>query len=68
MNDDWEKFKMQFYINKTSIGRVSLSLFNSECLAKIVMDSPVTPLIYIVDGFMRTPGEKGVANEMRRYY
>jgi hypothetical protein len=62
------KVKMKFYINKTLIGRLSLLLFNSECLANIVTDSPVTPLIYIVDGSLRTSDEKGVANEMRLYY
>jgi hypothetical protein len=32
------------------------------------MDSPATPLIYKVDGFLRISDEKEVANEMRRYY
>jgi len=69
MNDDWEKFKMQFcIINKTLIDRVSTLLFNSEGLAKIVMDSPVTPLIYKIAGFLRTAKEKEVANEIRGYY
>jgi len=69
MNDDWEKFKMQFYItNKTLIDRISVLLFNSESLARIVMDSPVTPLIYKIAGFLRTAKEKEVANEIKRYY
>jgi uncharacterized protein (DUF362 family) len=68
MNDNWEKFKMQFYINKTLIDRVSVFLFKSENLAKIIMDSPVTPLIYKVAKFLRTREEKEVANEIRRYH
>jgi hypothetical protein len=59
---------MKFYINKTLIGRVSLLLFNSECLANIVMDSPVTPLIYKLAKFLRTSEEKEIVNEIRRYY
>ncbi len=69
MNNDWEKFKMQFHIiNKTLIDRVSALLFNSESLAKIVMDSSFTPLIYKVAKFLRTQKEKEVASEMKRYY
>ena len=59
---------MKFYINKTLIGRVSLLLFNSECLANIVMDSPVPPLIYKLAKFLRTSEEKEIVNEIRRYY
>jgi len=68
MNDDWKKFKMQFYINKTLIDRISVLLFNSETLAKIVMDSQSTPLIYKIAGFLRNSEEKKLANEIRRYY
>ena len=67
MNDGWEKFKMQFYIKKTLIDRASVLLFNSETLAKIVMDSPVTPLLYKVARFLRTPEEREVVDQIRRY-
>jgi len=67
-NDDWEKFEMQFSINKTVIDRISVLLFNSEFLAKVVLDSPITPLIYKVAGFLRTYEEKEVANDLGRYY
>ena len=46
MNDDWRKFELQFSSNKTIIDSLSTLLFKSETMAKIVMDSPVTPLIY----------------------
>lgn len=68
MNDDREKFKMQFYINKTLIDRISVLLFNSDSLARIVMDSQFTPLIYKIAGFLRNSEEKKLANELRRYY
>ena len=65
MNDGWENFKMQFSINKTLIDSVSVLLFNSDVLAKIVIDSPVTPLIYKVAGSLRNSKEREVADEMR---
>jgi len=68
MSDDWKKFEMKFYINKTLIDRVSWLLFNSESLAKIVMDSPFNPLIYKVAKYLRNSEEQEVANDMRRYY
>ena len=68
MNDDWGNFKMQFSINKTLIDSVSVLLFNSDTLAKFVIDSPFTPLIYKVAGYLKTSEEKEVADEMRRWY
>ena len=56
---------MQFSINKTLIDSVSALLFNSDALAKFVIDSPFTPLIYKVDGYLKTLEEKEVADEMR---
>jgi len=45
-NDDWKKYRMQFEVKKTLIDRLSTILFNSECMAKLVMDSPMKPIIY----------------------
>jgi len=47
-NDDWKKYQMQFTVNKTMIDWCSTILFNSECMAKLVMDSPFKPIIYSV--------------------
>jgi hypothetical protein len=44
---------MHFYVNKTLIDIVLVLLFNSERLAKIVVDSPVTSLIYKVAKYFR---------------
>lgn len=65
MNDDWGKFKMQFSMNKTLIDSVSVLLFNSDVLAKTVIDSPATSLIYKVAGYLRNSEEKEVADGMR---
>jgi Uncharacterized conserved protein len=67
LNDNWRKFKVQFRVNKTLIDNLSTILFKSEILAKIVMDSPVTPLIYSVAKFLRNNNEKRVVREIGRY-
>jgi uncharacterized protein (DUF362 family) len=46
LNDDWKKFSMEFHVERTIVDNLSLLLFNSETLAKVVMDSQLTPLIY----------------------
>jgi len=68
INTNWEEFKMQFYINRTFIDRISIIPFNSEILAKIIMDSRFTPLIYKVAKLLRTSKEKEVVNEIKGYY
>ncbi len=66
INDDWEKFKLEFTINKTLLDRFSLLPFNSEILAKIIMDSPFKSLIYNTAKFMRTNNEDELSNELKR--
>lgn len=67
-NDDWEKFKMSFNIDKTILDKLSVLLFNSEILAKIVMDSPLTSPIYTLAKFLRTSDEEDVVDELKRCY
>lgn len=67
INEDWHKYKMQFNINKTTIDNLSKLLFNSETIAKIVMDSPATPLIYGIAKHLRNPDEQEVVYEIGRY-
>lgn len=68
MNDHWKKFQMQFSSNKTIIDSLSTLLFKSESLAKLVMDSPVTPLIYGIAKHFRNSDEKKVVKELEQYY
>ena len=68
INDGWEQFKRHFQIRKTVLDKVSWLLFNSDALAKLVISSPFTPLIYKVAGVLRTSEEKEVADQMRGYY
>ena len=67
-NDDWKKFAMQFSVNKTLIDNLSTLLFKSEIMAKLVMDSPITPLVYSVAKFLRNNKEKSVIKEIGRYH
>lgn len=68
INDGWEQFKRQFQIRRTLIDCVSWLLFNSDALAKLVIRSPFTPLIYKMAGLLRTLEEKEVANQINRGY
>lgn len=65
-NDDWKKFQMQFYVNKTLIDSLSTILFNSECIAKVVMDSPMKPIIYGVATKLRNDNEDLVSDQLKR--
>lgn len=67
MNEDWRKFRMHFSSNKTFIDSLSVLLFKSETLAKLVMDSPVTPLIYGIAKHFRNSDEKKVVKELEKY-
>jgi len=68
INTNWERFARQFQIKKTLIDRLSTLLFNSDKLAKFVMDSPFTPLIYKVASVLRSPEEKEVVSQMGKHY
>ena len=63
-NRDWEKYRRQFQIKKTFIDRISSLLFCSDAIARLVMHSPLTPVIYKVAGLLRSPDEKEVASQM----
>jgi len=63
-NDDWKKYQLQFQVNKTLIDGLSTILFNSECMAKLVMDSPMKPIIYGVASKLRNKNEQNVVDEL----
>ncbi|NYB52815.1 MAG: DUF362 domain-containing protein [Methanobacteriaceae archaeon] len=67
INQNWDEFVMEFSSNKTFIDQFSKLLFESEIMAKIVMDSPVTPVIYKFAKFFRNSDEKTVVNELEEY-
>ena len=65
LNEDWTKYVMKFSSNKTIIDTLSYPLFNSEFIAKCVLDSPITPLIYKVATKLRNDNEKKVASQIK---
>lgn len=65
-NDDWKRYQMQFQVNKTIMDRLSTILFNSECIAKLVIDSPAKPIIYGLATKLRNTNEQCVNDELKR--
>ena len=63
-NQGWQRYQRQFKIEKTVIDRFSTLLFYSDAFTRLVMDSPLTPLIYKVAGVLKTKAERKVANQI----
>jgi hypothetical protein len=64
INQDWQRYRQQFRVEKTAIDRVSTLLFHNNTLAKLVMDSPLTPVIYKVAGVLRTKEEREITSQI----
>ena len=64
LNDDWKQYQQDFSVNKTFVDHLSGLLFKSDSLAKLVMDSPLSPPIYKVVAFLRNPRERGVVSDL----
>lgn len=65
LNDAWEKYRMQFTYKRTKVDWMSRLLFESDALARFVLTSPVTPLIYKVATKFRNSSERRVAGEIQ---
>ncbi|MGV8108421.1 DUF362 domain-containing protein [Methanospirillum sp.] len=66
LNQDWRKFQMKFCVNRTLIDSLSTLLFKSECMAKLVMDSPVKPFIYGIATKLRNAEEELVNVQLKQ--
>ncbi len=66
LNDDWKQYQQDFTVNKTFVDHLSGLLFKSEFLAKLVMDSPLSPPIYKVAALLRNPHEQEVVSDLER--
>jgi hypothetical protein len=64
INESLQKYKMQFSVNRTLIDNLSLLLFNSETMARLVMCSPITPLVYKLAIPLRNQQEREVASQI----
>jgi uncharacterized protein (DUF362 family) len=67
LNDDWRKFSMEFHVKRTIVDNLSLLLFNSDTLAKIVMCSPLTPIAYGLIKYLRNSQEQTVVDELKSF-
>ncbi|WFN37399.1 DUF362 domain-containing protein [Methanomicrobium antiquum] len=65
-NQDWKQYQMKFSVNRTLIDSVSILPFNSECMAKIVMDSPIKPIIYGIATKLKNKDEEVVNQDLKR--
>lgn len=63
-NRDWKQYCRQFHLRKTFLDNASALLFYSDALAKLVMDSPFSPLIYRLAGSLRTAEETATVNQL----
>lgn len=64
INEGWEKQKKHFFTKKTVIDRMTRLLFNNNSIARLVMASPFTPVIYRIAALLRTKNEKELADQM----
>jgi uncharacterized protein (DUF362 family) len=67
INTDWKKFCRQFYLRKTALDNASAVLFNSDIIARLVMDSPFTTLIYTYARLLRTVDENKTVSQLGNY-
>jgi uncharacterized protein (DUF362 family) len=66
LNVDWKKYKLDFQLRKTLVDHASGLLFKSDLLTKLVVDSPLSPLMYGIAGLLRTDEEKEFADSLKK--
>ena len=66
LNDDWKQYRQDFCVEKTFVDHLSGLLFRSESLAKLVMDSPLSPLIYKLAALLRNSHEQNVVSDLKK--
>lgn len=63
---DWKPLQKHFHVEKSIIDNISVLLFHSDLLARLVMDSSLTPAIYRVAGKLRSAQEKELAFQLHQ--
>jgi uncharacterized protein (DUF362 family) len=66
INSDWKRHSRRFESQKTFLDNFAYILFNSKTCAKIVMDSPMTPLIYGIGTKFRNADEQQVVDQLAK--
>jgi uncharacterized protein (DUF362 family) len=64
VNAEWQRHVKHFTVKRTLVDSASRLLFCSDALARLVMQSPLTPLIYQIARLLRSKEEKDVANQL----
>lgn len=64
INESWEQYCRQFHFRKTLLDNASKLLFQSDVAARLVMDSPFTPIIYRMAGRLRSADEKATVSQL----
>ncbi len=64
INVGWERYCRQFQVRKTILDNASMLLFQSDIAARLVMDSPFTPIIYRLAGSLRSADEKTIVSQL----
>lgn len=63
----WQKYCIQCQVRRTFVDNLSSLLFKSDLLAKIVMDSPLKPVIYGIAGTFRNKDERKMVDEIEAH-
>ena len=61
---DWQKCVRSFTVRRTLVDTASRLFFCSDALARLVMQSPLTPLIYKVARLLRSKAEQEIADQL----
>jgi len=64
LNTEWQRHVKHFTVKRTLVDTVSRLLFCSDALARLVMQSPLTPFVYQVARLLRSKEEKEVAGQL----
>ena len=66
INKGWMQYKRELNIKKKFVDRLSSLPFHSGAVAKLIMDSKLTPAIYKVVGLLKSSEAKEVTRQMRQ--
>ena len=64
INTDWELYKRPFQVRKTVLDTVVSIPFNSYPAAKLIFDSPLTPVFKTIANAFRTKDERNLLKQM----
>ena len=67
VNKDWKQYEQHFELRRTFVDLATDVPFHSDMAAKIIYDSPLTPIIYKLVHVLRSPRETELANEVSKH-